>query len=350
MGTPPSPTRADRILGCLLGGAIGDALGAPVEFWSTDRIARECPDGVRTYLTSVYGDALGLITDDTQMTLFTLEGLLRASEDASLDPLVEVHRSYVQWWHTQMLDGPPESVVPGTLAAEAWLYSRRAPGVTCMSALRQTAEDGLLGSPATNDSKGCGAVMRSAPFALVGLQDAADLAMRAAALTHGHTSGQVSSGALVVMLESLLAGGDLSHAVGLALDWCEGVTSGEETREALMRALAADRLGSAPVAATIERLGGGWVGEEALAIAVFCALSFPERDEVLDALSLAVSHGGDSDSTGAICGYLIGALHGAQALPAALAQDVEGLAAVAGLVRGIDSGILRGTEGRVRSE
>ena len=328
MGTPPSPTRADRILGCLLGGAIGDALGAPVEFWSSERIAWECPDGVRTYLPSGYGDGLGLITDDTQMTLFTLEGLIRAKQDSSLDPIVQVHRSYVEWWMTQTLSAPPQDARPGSLAAEAWLYSRRAPGVTCMSALQQTVKDGHLGRPATNDSKGCGAVMRSAPFALVGLQDAADLAMRAAALTHGHPSGQVSSGALAVMLESLLADGDLSHAVGLALDWCEGVTGGEETREALMRALAADRLGSAPTAATIGRLGAGWVGEEALAIAVFCALSFPERHEVLDALSLAVSHDGDSDSTGAICGHLLGALHGVQAFPPALARECEGHATV----------------------
>ena len=340
-------TRSDRILGCLLGGAIGDALGAPVEFWSSERIARERTDGVRTYLPSGYGDALGLVTDDTQMTLFTLEGLIRAKQDSSLDPIVEVHRSYVEWWRTQTLDGPPVDAVPGSLAAEAWLYSRRAPGVTCMSAVQQTAQDGHLGRPATNDSKGCGAVMRSAPFALAGLQDAADLAMRAAALTHGHPSGQVSSGALVVMLESLLAGGDLSHAVGLALDWCEGVTGGEETREALMRALAADRLGASPSAATLERLGGGWVGEEALAIAVFCALSFPERDEVLDALSLAVSHGGDSDSTGAICGHLVGALHGEQAFPPALARGCEGHATLRRLAWETESaGQVRDSRGR----
>lgn len=319
-----SPTNEDRVVGCLLGGAIGDALGAPVEFWSSERIATECPDGVRTYLPSGYGDALGLITDDTQMTLFTLEGLLRAQQDPSLDPIVEVHRSYIEWWRTQTLDGPPDDAVHGSLAAETWLYARRAPGVTCTSALWQTDQDGVLGKPASNDSKGCGAVMRSAPFALVGLDDGVDLAVRSAALTHGHLSGQVSSGAFVVMLDSVLAGRDLPQAVGAALDWCAHVPGGAETREALMRALAADRIGSPPNAATIERLGGGWVGEEALAMAVFCALAFPKRDEVLDALSLAVSHSGDSDSTGAICGHLVGALHGAQALPAELALGFEG--------------------------
>ena len=339
--------RSDRILGCLLGGAIGDALGAPVEFWSSERIAREAPNGVRTYLPSGYGDTLGLITDDTQMTLFTLEGLLRAKRDPWLDPLVEVHRSYIEWWTTQTVDAPPKDADPGSLAAEAWLYSRRAPGVTCMSALRQTVQDGALGKAADNDSKGCGAVMRSAPFALMGMDDAADLAMRAAALTHGHPSGQVSAGALVVMVESLVAGDDLPEAIGAALDWCDGVTGGQETREALMSALAADRLGSAPTAETIQRLGAGWVGEEALAIAVFCALSFPERDEVLDALSLAVSHGGDSDSTGAICGHLVGALHGEQAFPPALALRCEGHATLRRLAWETESaGQVRDSRGR----
>jgi len=318
-----TPTYEQRVLGCLLGGAIGDALGAPIEFWSSERIARQCPDGVRTYLPSGYGDKLGLITDDTQMTLFTLEGLLRAQQDPSLDPIVEIHRSYLEWWRTQILDGPPEDAEFGSLAAEAWLYSRRAPGLTCMSALGETARNGLLGRPTSNDSKGCGAVMRSAPFALVGLDDAADLATRAAALTHGHPSGQISSGALVAMPERSLAGEDLPQSVGAALDWCDTAPGGEETREALMRALAAHRLGSAPAAATLERLGGGWVGEEALAIAVFCALSFPQHDEVLDALSLAVSHSGDSDSTGAICGHLLGALHGVQTLPEELLTALE---------------------------
>lgn len=327
-----TPSHEDRVLGCLLGGAIGDALGAPVEFWSSDRITREFPDGVRTYLPSGYGDALGLVTDDTQMTLFTLEGLLRARHDPSLDPIAEVHRSYVEWWHTQMLDGPPEGAELGTLASQEWLYARRAPGNTCMDALGATVAGMCLGAPAFNDSKGCGAVMRSAPFAVLGLDNAPAVAMRAAALTHGHASGQVSSGALVVMLESLLAGDDLPHAVGLALDWCDGVAGGKETREALIRALAADRLGSAPAATTIERLGAGWVGEEALAIAVFCALSFSQRDEVVDALSLAVSHGGDSDSTGAICGHLVGALHGVRALPDDLLMPLEGVRTVQRLI------------------
>ncbi|HEV7760495.1 MAG TPA: ADP-ribosylglycohydrolase family protein, partial [Acidimicrobiales bacterium] len=50
----------------------------------------------------------------------------------------------------------------------------------------------------------------------------------------------------------------------------------------------------------------------------------PAPDQMLDALALAVSHGGDSDSTGSICGQLLGAGHGDGALPPALAFEVEG--------------------------
>ncbi len=67
-------TPAERIRGCLLGGAVGDALGTPVEFQSWARIrAVHGPEGVTELSTP------GRFTDDTQMSLFTAEGLIRAS-------------------------------------------------------------------------------------------------------------------------------------------------------------------------------------------------------------------------------------------------------------------------------
>ena len=74
----------------------------------------------------------------------------------------------------------------------------------------------------------------------------------------------------------------------------------------------------------LETLGGGWIAEEALAIAVYSALCFPGKGQALDALSLAVSHGGDSDSTGSICGNILGALHGEVGLPSELVIQLEG--------------------------
>ena len=67
------PIAADRILGCLLGGAVGDALGAPVEFTSLRNIRAEHGDlGVRDFVAGAW--PAGTFTDDTQMTLFTAEG------------------------------------------------------------------------------------------------------------------------------------------------------------------------------------------------------------------------------------------------------------------------------------
>ncbi len=75
----------------------------------------------------------------------------------------------------------------------------------------------------------------------------------------------------------------------------------------------------------IETLGGGWVGEEALAIGLCCALVAPD---VRSGLELAVNHSGDSDSTGSIAGNLLGALHGVDALPADLLGQLEGRALI----------------------
>ncbi len=95
-----------------------------------------------------------------------------------------------------------------------------------------------------------------------------------------------------------------------------------ETVQALERALLL--ASSDPSAAAMESLGEGWIAEEALAMAVYAALSYPESDQIHTALSLAVTHSGDSDSTGAICGNILGALHGETALPPVLAFEVEG--------------------------
>ena len=99
----------NRIRGCLLGGAIGDALGAPVEFMSAAQIRRRFgPDGIGDY-AEAYGRR-GAITDDTQMTLFTAEGLLRAFVRDTLKGLASfpsvVSHAYLRWLRTQGVTAP----------------------------------------------------------------------------------------------------------------------------------------------------------------------------------------------------------------------------------------------------
>lgn len=102
----------------------------------------------------------------------------------------------------------------------------------------------------------------------------------------------------------------------------------EETTAALRAAVDLAALGR-PSAERVESLGAGWVAEEALAIAVYCVLVLPGAEDVAEALLLSVNHSGDSDSTGSVCGNLLGAHHGDVRLPAAWLARTEGRSVIA---------------------
>jgi ADP-ribosylglycohydrolase len=325
-----------RVRGCLLGGALGDALGYPVEFDSLDRIrAAHGPRGVTGPVPDAAG-VVGRISDDTQMTLFTVEGLQQAHARERLKGIGGgwsrlVRWAYGRWLDTQSEPGPGADV-RGGLAAQTWLYARRAPGNACLSGLGQQdhcpdpmSELGPPG-PVNPDSKGCGAVMRSAPFGLTRApaETVFGMAARCAQMTHGHPTGYYASGALAAIVAHLVSGDSLEGAVLRALRLLARHPGHEETTAALNRALDLASEG-APTAEKAESLGAGWIAEEALAIAVYCALAVPR---VTDALLLSVNHSGDSDSTGAICGNLLGARHGDHGLPQEWLERIEGRATI----------------------
>ena len=108
---PESPI-SERYRGTLLGGAVGDALGAPVEFMRRSEIVAQFGDGGIADYAPAYG-RLGAITDDTQMTLFTAEGALRAYVRWSLRGLCHppsvIHYAYLRWLHTQGVAVPKSS-------------------------------------------------------------------------------------------------------------------------------------------------------------------------------------------------------------------------------------------------
>jgi ADP-ribosylglycohydrolase len=340
------------VRGCLLGGALGDALGAGIEFLSLDEIrGRFGPAGV-TGLTGGYG-VPAPITDDTQMTLFTAEGLIRASvrgrSRGVCHPPTVLWQAYQRWLTTQQLREPPAEV-SGWLAAQPVLYARRAPGNACLSGLRQP-KMGTPDSPANPGSKGCGAVMRSAPFGLLRRdpEDAWLLAAECAVLTHGHPTGYLAAGAFAWTVARLLEGASLLDAAASALRRVEDEPAGGEVAAALRAALGAaaeitaDAAGG-PVdpelfARRVVALGEGWVAEEALAIAIFCAVT--AAGDPRAALLAAVNHSGDSDSTGAICGNLVGAALGVDALPDEWLGQLEG----AGVVRELADDLVREVTG-----
>jgi ADP-ribosylglycohydrolase len=308
----------DRYRGCLLGGAVGDALGAGIEFASLADIRRRYgPAGVTGYVPC-YGRS-GTITDDTQMTLFTAEGLLRARRHGD-DVPGALWRAYQRWLLTQ---GSASAGRWSGRRADGWLIGReflhheRSPGMTCLSALAG-GRPGTASDP-VNDSKGCGGVMRVAPAGLAG-GDAFTLGGLAAALTHGHPSGYLAAAVFAQIISDLARAVSLQDAVAAGLASAAGTSGAAEVSTALTDALSAAADGP-PSTEAMGRLGAGWVAEEALAVAVYCALT---AGDFRSGALLAVNHGGDSDSTGAICGNLLGASLGAGAIDADLLDGLEG--------------------------
>ena len=320
-----------RFLGCLLGGAVGDALGASVEFMSRAEILRRFGARGISHYAPAYG-GLGTITDDTQMTLFTAEGLIRGWVRECFKGItsyadVTAH-AYLRWLQTQGerpgCDIDFGADEPGWLFQQRQLHSRRAPGNTCLSALRVMS---ALGRPARNDSKGCGGVMRVAPVGLFAWrlghadspQHAFQLGTELAALTHGHPTGALTGGVLAVLILALTDGASLPEALAASKTLLGAEPGFEETLRAIELAeqLAVSGL---PHETAIARLGQGWIAEEALAISIYCALVARNfRQGVI----LAVNHDGDSDSTGAIVGNLLGAMHGVKAIPAEWLEPLE---------------------------
>lgn len=325
----------DRIRGSLLAGAVGDALGAPIEFDSLREIrARFGAAGLREPAPA-FG-RLGAITDDTQMTLFTAEGLILAARDPVFSgrsgTVRSLHRAYLRWLRTQgeRSEHPTfERTHEGWLLGVDALHSCRAPGNTCISALC----DSRMGSTRQplNHSKGCGGVMRIAPVGLASsVGDPFITGCEIAAITHGHPSGFLAAGFLALAIREAAAGTPIREACQEALEELCRHPAHEECTAAVERALslAGERRGAA-TPEDVESLGAGWVAEEALAIGIFCALAAPDLES---ALLLAVNHGGDSDSSGAITGNLLGASLGEGSIPERwlavleLRQEIERLA------------------------
>ena len=226
----PGPEHADRVLALLAAGAAGDALGGVVEFTPASGIAAvHGPAGVTDAadLLAQEGAHALPITDDTQLTLYVLDGLLEwiewQNDGVPADPAACVWLACLRWFATQ--DGAlPEGAPPAPprwIDAHAELKVRRAPGTACLTGLAEPGM-GLPGDPHNPGSKGCGTVMRSAPYGMVpGLEDphVVSLARQGAVLTHGHPTAWVAAAAYALVIAALLRGLDLAAAVAHARAW-----------------------------------------------------------------------------------------------------------------------------------
>ncbi len=301
--------------GCMLGLAIGDALGAPVEFMArAEIVAQYGPDGIQDFV-SHHGLAAGTYTDDGQMSVATARGILdwragaewakRAGSESDLDALaLALWGRYVEWSHS------PEC-------------PQGSPGATVLSSLRAGVRL-TLRDPVNKQGKGCGGVMRVAPLGLIGLGARAfEAGACAATLTHRHPTSDAAAGFLVQLIDDVVSEGSLSDAIDHARETLTGWEGHRSTLDAVDTAvrLAAERGDAYEAIGQIGHVGieepsargKGWVAEEALGVALYCALR--HEDDFAAALRAAVNISGDSDSTGALTGAILGAARGAEAIP-----------------------------------
>lgn len=328
----------DKCRGCLVGGAVGDALGYPVEFVNSFETikAKYDDNGITEYdLSYEWLDDIqskALVSDDTQMTLYTAESLVEAHRTGK--PLMPmVIQAYLAWFGHQV--GREVKIdYDSTLSGIEGLNKRRAPGHTCLAALNDI-NNGMV---TINFSKGCGGIMRVAPVGIFGaihgwtLEETGKFAGEVAEITHKHKMSTFASAVQAMIVQSCLLAEEpmttetFKNIVEGVLDKLPVMYPGEDS---LLEDF--DRLIHKAIRLEdnllqdweiIENgLGGGWVVEETLAISIFSVLR--HINDFKGCVISAVNHGGDSDSTGAVAGNIIGAILGYDAIPAEFTKSLQ---------------------------
>lgn len=317
--------RRDRVLGCLLGGAVADALAGPLEFRnSRDIVATFGAKGLRDF-APLHG-TLGAITDDTQLMLFACEAMLRVRVMShgyrTYYPPTIIRNAFRRWLMTQRHSGPlPDHLetARGWLLDVPELWVERQPDKVTLIALKRPG----LGTPeeAITDSAGSGAMVRCAPAAMFPIDDPFRLATEITGITHGHPHALVAGGYMAVIISQLMHGMTIQVAVEAAISRGKFIVGeGEPTRlvrDAIERANQVRFAGIDPGWFELEQLGDGKLAHDALALALYCALCHPEPtpESFEKAIVLATNHSGQSTIIGALTGQILGTMHGMAVIP-----------------------------------
>ena len=325
----------DCVRGSLMSGAAGDALGYPVEFMSRSAILSRYGDEGITQFEIDRNSGNALVSDDTQMTLFTANGMLMGITRGYMRGIGGIPENYVggaylDWYYTQT--GLKSEFISDADFHYTWLRDlpelahRRAPGTTCMSACESLRQH----EKPHNNSKGCGGIMRVAPMGLLNAvhkryspSRLAEAGAKIAKVTHLHPLGYLPAALLAMLIERLVpltsreAQTQIYEIIQDGLDIMmkmegDGHYSDKKyLRELTNKAVELSQSGISDADA-IRQLGEGWTGDEAWAISLYCALR--HIDSMRDAIIAAVNHDGDSDSTGSITGNIMGAIYGYEAI------------------------------------
>ena len=272
----------------LYGLALGDALGKPTEFDAVSRIQ------------TLYGDDgiqdlpdPALYTDDTQMTLALTEGLLDVGLDADMDSQMNaIGKRFVEWSHS------PEN--------------NRAPGLTCMKGVRRFEGGMAWHESGVVDSKGCGSAMRVATISYLyqhDLEQLREVAHNSGIITHAHPTAIAASIGGAYLVKLALDNVPIDQWIDKVMAFTDNLS--DEFHQAILRTQAVLSWGDEVSA--MNHIGQGWVGEEAVALALYCVLKYP--DNYLACIRRGANSDGDSDSIASIAGGILGARLGLDAIP-----------------------------------
>jgi ADP-ribosylglycohydrolase len=310
-------TTKDRFLGCIYGLAIGDALGYPVEFMSLKEIEKILgPNGVTGFdslkhpeIASRIRQPIGSYSDDTQMSLATANALINAKSDNLEDIMQEVVKEYISW-----ADSPENN---------------RYPGNTCMAGIRNLKAGMHWTNSGIPNGKGCGAAMRTAPIGLYFADDIHSLincSQAVGSCTH-KDSGAIAAGSVVayVIRNAILYGSLINKNPSLLnnQEFIEEILNARKVSFPLKSKLEKlnQNLNYQDSRGALKKLGQGWHGDEAVAMALYCFLKSPRdyRKTVLAGTNID----GDSDSVALIAGAISGAYNGIQSIPQEWINQIE---------------------------
>ncbi|MFX1537918.1 MAG: ADP-ribosylglycohydrolase family protein, partial [Promethearchaeota archaeon] len=277
----------DKVYGYLFGSALGDALGAPVEFMPLELIkSRYGESGIQIPPQSASW------TDDTEMMISLTKGLLPVFLEDSLETIMlSVSKSFIAW-----LDNPG-----------------LAPGNTCMLGAYALKQGIHWRKSGVKTSKGCGSAMRSGIVGLLyhnNILKLREVASASGIATHAHPTADAACIGAAFLIKFALEGKDPSQFPQLLLNSIGGISTEFDEIVSKTEILVKE---SVPPSRALPQLGEGWVGEEAVALAVYCVMTNP--NDYVAGVRQAVNITGDSDSVGCITGGILGTRLGIQGIP-----------------------------------
>jgi len=278
--------------GLMFGLAIGDAMGQPTEFINLDEIKKLYgPEGIQELPTP------GLYTDDTQMTLSIIRGILNSSSDDIEDIMSNIRDEFVKWVYS-----------------EEWRTGGA--GRTCTQGVLNMRKGIHWSKSGIKDAKGCGTAMRVLPVGYLYQYDEDKLkqvAYSSGICTHNHPTADAACIGAAYAIKYILDKNPITLLPLHMAEFTEGMS--DEWDQALSRlhvVLTTESFWDDEEAA-LKFLGEGWIAEEAVILALYCFLRYP--NDYRKVVTRAANTNGDSDSIACIAGGFSGVYLGIDSIP-----------------------------------